>query len=267
MPLIVSLTTIPSRIENLQKVIDSILKQSIKPDRIELNLPKSYSKRSMGTVNKSVIPDGIEVYWLEEDLGPATKVIPTILRYENEPDAQIIYCDDDRVFDRDWIRRLTETSHRNPHSCIAESGYNIESHRHRTYWKSRKITYKILRLLTLGQFKAGTAGNGNIDIAEGYAGVLIKPRFLKNAAIKIPDILWTVDDIWISGLLAYNNINIIETSRCSKVGSEDLVIEGDSMSDKDALRNFVYDDHDRTTSDELCIKYMQENFQVWQHSK
>ena len=40
----VSLTTIPSRIENINITIDSINKQTIKPDKIFLNLPTEFRR-------------------------------------------------------------------------------------------------------------------------------------------------------------------------------------------------------------------------------
>ena len=40
----VSLTTIPSRINNIKPTIESIAKQSVKPSKIYLNLPNKFKR-------------------------------------------------------------------------------------------------------------------------------------------------------------------------------------------------------------------------------
>ena len=40
----VSLTTIPPRVKNLYKSVESLLKQSKKPDKIFINIPKKYER-------------------------------------------------------------------------------------------------------------------------------------------------------------------------------------------------------------------------------
>jgi hypothetical protein len=49
---IVSLTTIPSKMDNLYLTIDSIIQQTIVPDKIILNIPKVYDFR----INSTEIP-------------------------------------------------------------------------------------------------------------------------------------------------------------------------------------------------------------------
>jgi len=39
-------------------------------------------------------------------------------------------------------------------------------------------------------------------------GVSVKPKFFDNEFFKIPDTLWSVDDIWLSGCFKRQNINI-----------------------------------------------------------
>ena len=42
--LIISLTTIPSRINEIENVLDSLLNQNIKADMIYINVPKKYNR-------------------------------------------------------------------------------------------------------------------------------------------------------------------------------------------------------------------------------
>ncbi len=51
----VSLTTIPQRIKNLNKSIESLLKQTKKPNKIFINIPKKY-KRFREIIDNDQIP-------------------------------------------------------------------------------------------------------------------------------------------------------------------------------------------------------------------
>ena len=71
--LIISLTTIPSRINELDEVLDSLINQRLKADMIFINIPKQY-KRFKQPIK---IPDSfhtkykntVKVHFLDEDFG------------------------------------------------------------------------------------------------------------------------------------------------------------------------------------------------------
>ena len=42
---------------------------------------------------------------------------------------------------------------------------------------------------------------GFADILQGLGGVVVRPDFFDDEAFDIPDILWAVDDVWLSGML------------------------------------------------------------------
>ena len=51
----VSLSTIPQRVKSLNKSIDSLINQSLKPDKIFINIPRKY-RRFKETIEDSQIP-------------------------------------------------------------------------------------------------------------------------------------------------------------------------------------------------------------------
>ena len=53
----VSLTTIPERIKNIEKSINSIISQTLKPDKIVLNIPYKYERFN------NVISDDYKTHW------------------------------------------------------------------------------------------------------------------------------------------------------------------------------------------------------------
>ena len=50
----ISLTTIPQRVKNLNKSVESLLKQTLKPDKIFVNIPTKF-KRFKETIEESNI--------------------------------------------------------------------------------------------------------------------------------------------------------------------------------------------------------------------
>ena len=120
--IVVSLSTLPSRINKVHQTIRSIENQTMKPDWIYLNVP-SYSKREK---TKYVIPDDLTQYvnHASDDYGPLTKFLPT-LQIENDPETMIICVDDDKIYDPNLIQHLYYcSSHLEFKSCVSISGWD-----------------------------------------------------------------------------------------------------------------------------------------------
>lgn len=68
MRIVVSLTTIPSRLKVLPDIVDSIMGQTLVPDEIALNIPKICHKESMGYD----IPSRMEISYkhTQDDIQP-----------------------------------------------------------------------------------------------------------------------------------------------------------------------------------------------------
>ena len=94
----VSLTTIPKRIKNIKKSVDSLLGQTVKPDKIYINIPKKY-KRFKEVVEENHIPkferNIVEVTRCE-DFGPGTKLLGSLKKFEKN--SLVILADDDHIY-------------------------------------------------------------------------------------------------------------------------------------------------------------------------
>ncbi len=118
-----SLTTIPSRINNLTDTLHSITNQSYKLDAIYLNIPYSYANFD----TKYTIPDEYnDVCHIVrcQDYGPVTKLIGA-LGQENDPDTIIITFDDDHVYPEGLVEKLLSRHRQNNGSAIGSAGYKI----------------------------------------------------------------------------------------------------------------------------------------------
>ena len=95
----VSISTIPSRIKNLEKSIKSILNQTLKPDKIFINIPFKY-RRFMEIISDDQIPNfknsRIEVTRCE-DCGPGTKLLGSL--HKMEKDSLLVLADDDNFYE------------------------------------------------------------------------------------------------------------------------------------------------------------------------
>lgn len=121
--LIVSLTSYGGKLQLLYLTIESLLHQTIKPNRIILWLDKNkYS--SFETIPMSLHKQeerGLEIR-LCEDIKSYTKLIPTI---ENFPDSIIISVDDDIIYPIDFVERLYRAYQKDPSKVYFYRGHYI----------------------------------------------------------------------------------------------------------------------------------------------
>lgn len=113
----VSLTSFGERINWVDVVIESLMEQTVKANRIVLWLDRRLSggsllPASLGRLGKR----GLEIRFCT-DVGPATKLIPSLKEF---PDDIIITVDDDQIYDYDLLDRLL-TAHRiHPEAICAD---------------------------------------------------------------------------------------------------------------------------------------------------
>lgn len=106
MKVIASLTTLPSRINKIGKMLISILDQTYPVDSIHINIPL-FCKR---TKEEYVIPEWLTTFpkleiFRTQDYGSITKVAPTFFR---EKEAYIWSVDDDLAYPTYTLQKLVE---------------------------------------------------------------------------------------------------------------------------------------------------------------
>jgi hypothetical protein len=268
--LTISLTSIPPRFKYVQECLNSLLAQTAKVSAINLYIPRSYKRFSYSNSDLPRLANGVNLCLVDEDLGPSTKVLSACRDYQGE-DAFVLYCDDDKIYDPEWAQRFLDASKEHPDCVICERGGHL-SHPHFANnhdWTSsrypqakpicRDFRYRARRMLSLGQWKSPKwLESGYVDISEGWGGVMVRPEFFKDFAWKIPDILWTVDDIWLSGCLETQGIPIWLNAK-----SRPIIKETSNEVEHAALRNLVYKGHDRKAANKECIAYFRQNYGIW----
>jgi len=115
--LIVSLTTIPERIGMVALCLDSLLRQSLRPDQLILWLSESH-ENGRPVINQAslpadllrLIPRGLDIRWCK-DIRSFRKIVPTL---QAHPKALIVTADDDIFYPRHWLKALYEAYQAEP---------------------------------------------------------------------------------------------------------------------------------------------------------
>ena len=171
----VSLTTIPQRIKNLNKSIDSLLKQTKKPNKIFINIPKKY-KRFREIIDNDQIPkfnDSVVEITRCEDYGPGTKLLGSLNKLEKN--SLIILVDDDHVYEDYMIEKFFYFYSKAPNNA-----YSFYVH-------------------PLGNFGVGQGADGFAINSNFLDGV----RKFYDEVVKTNKDLFIHDDLWISFFLFY----------------------------------------------------------------
>ncbi len=67
------------------------------------------------------MPKGVTICHCDQDYGPATKVLPAAKDLKGQ-DVDILFCDDDKIYDRGWHARFKSEAAKKPNTCIIEVG-------------------------------------------------------------------------------------------------------------------------------------------------
>ena len=258
---IISLTTTPTRMPYLEPVLNSLIKQTARIESVILWVPRRYRRSEFTNFTIPRIPSGVDVRRCDVDYGPATKILPAVEDFRGE-DVRILYCDDDRVYDCNWASRIIKESDLHPDECICEAGRKVSVIRMRAFASSQR--FRVFSALSGGlyarylrrQIRTLDRGIGLVDIAMGYGGVMVRPNFISASAFDIPDVLWTVDDIWLSGHLTIGGTKIrkiVYKPTSSKSEASSLA----------ALESFIFNGHDRHAANLECIRYFQVKYGIW----
>ena len=214
--IIVSLTSVPERLPYVHRTLKTLLMQTHCPRAILLWLPRI----SIRLHSAYIIPPDLEAFnstslilsirWSDEDLGPATKLLPTIvlLNQQGQDDQRVVIVDDDMLYSRRLLAYYECYSGLYPDAALGHWGCPASQGQCR--WGS-DLQHPV-----------------PVDILFGTASYLIKPSFFDIGGILRYDFTTLVpeysdserhmlqsaafyeDDVWVS-------LNLFLTSHLSLV--------------------------------------------------
>ena len=177
----VSLSTIPQRVKNINLSVDSLLKQTKKPDKIFINIPNKY-KRFDEMVHDNQIPkfsdNRVEVTRCE-DCGPGTKLLGSLDKLNKN--SLLILADDDHIYEDYMIEKFYYFYSRAPNNA-----YSFYVH-------------------PLGNFGVGQGADGFAINTNHLDGI----KIFYDKIVKNYKELFLYDDLWISYFLYFFRKNKI----------------------------------------------------------
>jgi hypothetical protein len=239
----------------------SLLGQTHPAQEIRLYIPVRYRRFPEWDGELPDVPEGVTIVRTAADLGPATKVLPAVKEFKGQS-IELLLCDDDRIYDPGWARRFALAREEHPDCLITEDGANVPDHEERlapqAIRRRKDWNYRLVRAASLGLYKPPRwCGSGYLDLFKGYSGALLRPDFVPDFAFDIPELLWTVDDVWLSGCLVTNGVAIWLNADCP-ISKERHVAR------RDALLAFSHLGNDRRQANRNCWNWFKDNKAIWQ---
>ena len=230
---IVSFTSVPQRLELIKGTLVSLLKQSVPPKEIHINLGENLFKtKALPAFLRDL--KTVKIFWIEKDCGPATKYLPTLERFENV-DQLLIICDDDMYYSKNLLKCLIEADKAGgSKSCYCINGLRLPAD-----FKSESRPSD----------KAIKSGMKKVAIVEGCGGYSLRPKFVDVKALKnkdgAPARAYYDDDFWLSGHLSRRHIEkfqIVAGRRKSLANTTASAITGDRAQLQTDLMAFFKND-------------------------
>ncbi|MEI4488550.1 glycosyltransferase family 2 protein [Frigidibacter sp. MR17.14] len=277
---VISLSSIPSRFADLPRVLEALLAQRRRPAEVRLYIPRRYRRFPDYDGALPDVPRGVEICRVDEDLGPATKVLFAAQALRGE-DVDLLYCDDDRLYTPIWAETLLAARPAHPRAALCLQGFHLRhiglpevtepAPRMRRGRGKRDPVYRLHRAWQALRWGGSArvppfvrarprsfARSGHVDIAEGLSGVAIRPDFLDDAAMEIPPVLWAVDDVWLSGQMMRRGVPVwLHATRAR------LFVDLPSQRDAMALHRQVIDGEDRSGANRAAVAALQERYGIW----
>lgn len=226
--IIVSLTSIPERIPEVQYTLYSLLNQELKPDKVMLWLSKDQFPNGEIDLPKEVLKlkqNGLSLRF-SDDYRSFTKIIPTLKSYPNDI---IVTADDDIYYPSNWLKILYDTYKKNEDMIICQ--------------KARRISFDNEgNVDDYNSWKTCQDFNGSyLNFISGEGGVLYPPKSLHEDAVNeelFLDLCKYSDNLWLWAMAVLNNKKI----KIAKNKSDNSLIYVNPAREYNLTNEFVLSD-------------------------
>lgn len=237
--IVVSLSTTPYRINDLQPTINSLLAQNAPIKKIYLNIPYVFKRDNLEYAIPEWLLNQKQITILRtEDYGPATKLLGTLANTNLPGNAIIITIDDDVIYPSNLVLQLAYKAKMHPDRAIGIVGAVIDVN------------------ADLGLRKIKTS-DALVNILQGYAGVAYRRNFFDDSIFAItsaPKECINSDDVYLSFFLAKHGIQR-QVLRNSYINACDIRWETEIGTDLNSLHNLLPKPADKH---QMCMTYLQQ---------
>lgn len=215
---IVSLTTYGMRLYEVYLAIESIMQQTLKPNRIILWLSDEMKNITMPLVLQNQQKRGLEIRYCK-DIGSYTKLIPALKAF---PSAAIITIDDDHIYHFDVIENLVNAYKNNPALIHCARMHKMKLLNNAKLEKYRKWTYE-----------SESFDVSPLNFPTGNGGVLYPPGSFNKEVFNenvFMDICKYADDVWFKTMALLHGTMAKKIFTHNKKGNEHLEISNTQYS-------------------------------------
>ena len=201
--IVVTLTTIPSRMGAVQISLDCLLRQSVKPDKVIVNLGQElFEGISLPNGFKILESRGVEIRYVPY-LCPHSKYFYTM---QDFPEDIVITFDDDVIYQKRVIEELMKSYKRHPRSVSCLRAHKMIFDEHHI-------------LLPYNQWEYETTC---VDIqstqifSTGAGGVLYPPHVLNKDVFHsglLSELCFRADDVWLKAMELLNHTSVVLASK------------------------------------------------------
>lgn len=200
---IVSLTTIPARLDKVWLTTESLLRQKVRPDKIILWLAEDeFEGIEIPKTLKRQQKRGLEIRYCE-NLKSYKKFYYTMLEHPND---YVLVVDDDFIYSEQLLKKIMSVSVRYPSSIVCNRAHKIRKDKNGMLPYLRWIGYENRRVREeVPSFQNFlTSGGGTLF----PVWLLDKVIFGKDIFMKIAP---TADDVWLNFIAWKSKIKIVMT--------------------------------------------------------
>lgn len=197
-PVIVSLTTIPERLAKVSLCIESLLRQSLKPDYLILWISEADAAIPPGL--EHLTRRGMDIKYCK-DIRSYKKIIYTLREFS---DSVIVTADDDLFYPRHWLKDLYDAYQREPTTI----------HCHRAHLMAKGDDGELKAYEDWKYGSPGILGPSKLLFPTGAGGVLYPPGSLDREVLNeqvFMSICPTSDDTWLKAM------SLLRGVACKKV--------------------------------------------------
>jgi hypothetical protein len=251
--LVVSLTSFPDRILTTHLAIESILRQSVKPDKIILWLASEQFPKLLADIPeklKNQINRGLEIRFCE-DLRSHKKYY---FAMKNFPKAKVILIDDDLFYHRDLIKNLIHLNKVYPKSIVSTRVHRMK------FVNGKLLPYKKWILNTSCDSPRfdlhHNSGHGTLIDCNSlhFDDIFFDKELIRKLSLQSDDVWFKVNLIRLKITVATNSIFKRDTIGIKGSYKSSLVSKNTHQGLKDKLFNQVFTYFNLDPSEETFIQ-------------
>jgi hypothetical protein len=153
---IISLTTHPQRIRSVYLTLRSLLAQEVLPRRIFLVVARDeFPCQRLPEKLVALTDDRVEIVEIERTRRSYNKIIPAL---ERCPDFNIVTCDDDKIYEPDWLSSLTDAARFDTGTIICHCARELPLYRSTQYPPYREWHHLSENVLSMNILPLGVGG-------------------------------------------------------------------------------------------------------------